>query len=95
MNTEEKKYQKNFCDKYFGKTTWDQEVLNHVDVLLKGQHGEKLLYIEFKYRVTGETQHRRALAQAILTNKKQEHILDKVGLAFMDADGHDVLEVID
>jgi hypothetical protein len=95
MNTEEKKYQKNFCDKYFGKTTWDQEVLNHVDVLLKGQHGEKLLYIEFKYRVTGEAQHRRALAQAILTNKKQEHILDKVGLAFMDADGHDVLEVID
>ena len=95
MNIEEKKYQKDFCDKYFGKSTWEQEVLNHVDVLLKGQRGDKLLYIEFKYRISGETQHRRALAQAILTNKKQEHILDKMGLAFMDAEGRDVLEIID
>lgn len=39
MNTEEKKYQKNFCDKYFGKTTWGREVLNRVDVLFKGRHG--------------------------------------------------------
>lgn len=70
MNSEEKKYQKQFCDRYFGKTTWDQEV-NRVDVVLKGKRGQNLLYIEFKYLLNGQQAHRKALAQIIITNKKR------------------------
>lgn len=95
MNSEEKSYQKKYCDKYFGKNNWDQEVLNRVDVLLKGKRGQTLLYIEFKYRLSGVNDHRKALAQTILTNKKQKHILDQVALAYMSAEGDDVLELID
>lgn len=95
MNSEEKSYQKKYCDKYFGKNNWDQEVLNRVDVLLKGKRGESLLYIEFKYRISAINNHRKALAQTILTNKKQKHILDRVALAYMDVEGNDVLELID
>ena len=95
MNIEEKSYQKKYCDKYFGKSNWDQEVLNNVDVLLKGRRGQTLLYIEFKYVLSGFSDHRKALAQTILTNKKQEHILDKVALAYKSTDGHDILELID
>ncbi len=94
MNSEEKNYQKNYCNKYFGKNNWDQEV-NHVDVLLKGKRGENLLYIEFKYRLGNLQLHRKALAQTIITNKKQQHILDHVALAYMTEDGRDVLEIID
>ncbi len=95
MNSEEKSYQLKFCDKYFGKGNWDQEVLSHVDVLLKGRRGQNLLYIEFKHRLGSLQNHRRALAQAIITNKKQQHILDRVGLAYMTEDGRDALEIID
>lgn len=94
MNSEEKRYQKKYCDKYFGKDNWEQEV-ERVDVLLKGKRGQNLLYIEFKYRLTSIQSHRKALAQTILTNKKQKHILDRVALAYMDAGGGDVLELID
>lgn len=73
MNSEEKKYQKQFCDRYFGKTTWDQEV-NRVDVVLKGKRGQNLLYIEFKYLLNGQQAHRKALAQIIITNKKRPAI---------------------
>lgn len=94
MNSEEKKYQKQFCDRYFGKTTWDQEV-NRVDVVLKGKRGQNLLYIEFKYLLNGQQAHRKALAQIIITNKKQRHILDHVALAYLSENGDDVLELID
>ena len=94
MNSEEKKYQKQFCDHYFGKTTWEQEV-NRVDVVLKGKRGQNLLYIEFKYRLAGLQAHRKALAQTIITNKKQRHILDHVALAYQSDNGNDVLELID
>lgn len=97
MNNEEKSYQLKFCEKYFGKGNWDQEVLNHVDVLLKGRRGQNLLYIEFKYVLGGQNtpNHQKALAQTILTNKKQQHILDRVALAYMTEDGRNALEIID
>lgn len=94
MNSEEKRYQKKYCDKYFGTNNWDQEV-NHVDVVLKGKRGQNLLYVEFKYHLGSVQSHRKALAQTIITNKKQRHILDRVALAFMTDDGHDCLEIID
>lgn len=95
MNNQEKNFQLKFCEKYFGKGNWEQEVLNRVDVLLKGRRGDYLLYIEFKYVITNTTDLREARAQAILTNKKQEQILERVGLAYQDTDGNDVLEIID
>lgn len=88
-------YKKEFCQKYFDKETWDLDVLNRVDVLLKDKKGNYLLYIESKYRISDETAHRHALAQVILTNKKQERVLTHVALIYMDADGNDVLEYID
>lgn len=95
MNREEKNYQLQFCEKYFGKGNWEQEVLNHVDVLLKDKRGASLLYIEFKYQLANEHERRVALAQAILTNKKQVQVLDRVALAYRDNDGNDTLELID
>lgn len=95
MNNQEKNYQLKFCEKYFGKGNWEQEVLNRVDVLLKGRHDDYLLYVEFKYIISSSSDLRQARAQAILTNKKQNQILERVGLAYMDAEGNDTLEVID
>lgn len=95
MNNKEKNYQLKYCEKYFGKGNWEQEVLNRVDVLLKGLHDDYLLYVEFKYIISNNNDLRQARAQAILTNKKQEQILERVGLAYMDSDGNDTLEIID
>ena len=95
MNNQEKNYQLKFCEKYFGKGNWEQEVLNYVDVLLKGRHDDYLLYVEFKYVISNSSDLRQARAQAILTNKKQEQILERVGLAYMDTEGNDTLEIID
>ena len=88
-------FKKNFCEKYFDKGTWDLDVLNQVDVLLKDKKGNKLLYIETKEIIRNETSRRQALAQVILTNKKQEAILNKVALVYMDADYNNILELID
>lgn len=93
---EEVNYKKNFCEKYFDKGTWDLDVLKEVDVLLKDKiSGRVLLYIETKFSIENETQHRHALAQVILTNKKQDSILNKVALVYQDADRNDILELID
>ena len=93
--SEEVNYKKNFCERYFDKGTWDLDVLNQVDVLLKDRKGRPLLYIESKYKIVNKTQRRSAIAQAILTNKKQKAILSYVAIIYMDAEGHDVLELID
>ena len=93
--SEEVNYKKNFCQKYFDKGTWDLDVLNEVDVLLKNKKGNTLLYIEAKYQITNEAEHRRALAQTILTNKKQEAILSHVALIYQDQLFNDILELID
>lgn len=93
--SEEVNYKKNFCEKYFDKGRWDLDVLNQVDVLLKDKNGSPLLYIESKYIITNEAQRRQALAQVILTNKKQDSVLSRVALIYQDAGRNDVLELID
>lgn len=93
--SEEVNYKKNFCQRYFDKDTWDLDVLREVDVLLKNKKGESLLYIEAKFLISNETDYRRALAQTILTNKKQESILSRVALIYQDEKHNDVLELID
>lgn len=88
-------YKSRFCQKYFAKDTWELDVLNEVDVLLKDKKGNYLLYIESKYRIVNDTEHRKALAQVILTNKKQDKVLTHVALIYMDKDQNDILELID
>lgn len=92
---EEVNYKKNFCEKYFDKGRWDLDVLNGVDILLKDKNDEFLLYLEAKFLIENEAQRRKALAQVILTNKKQKFILNKVAIVYQNKDSDDVLELID
>lgn len=92
---EEVNYKKNFCEKYFDKGTWDLDVLNQVDVLLKDKKQNILLYIEAKFTITNESSYRKALAQVVLTNKKQKAILNRVALIYQDEHNNDILELID
>lgn len=94
MKSEEVNYKKNFCEKYFDKGSWDLDVLNQVDVLLKDKKQNYLLYIETKFIISNETLLRQARAQVILTNKKQKKILSRVALVYQDAEKNDVLELI-
>ena len=94
MKSEEVNYKKNFCEKYFDKGSWDLDVLNQVDVLLKDKKQNYLLYIETKFIISNETLLRQARAQVILTNKKQTKILSRVALVYQDAEKNDVLELI-
>lgn len=93
--SEEVNYKKNFCLKYFGKDGWDLDVLNEVDVLLKGKKGKPLLYIESKDVITSEFNKRKALAQTVLTDKKQDNPLAHIALIFNDGKGDDFLYLID
>ncbi len=90
-------FKKNFCEKYFDKGTWDLDVLHEVDVHLKDKKGNTILYIESKTAETlkNEADRRKALAQVILTNKKQKYILTSVALIYQDQKGNDILEEID
>jgi len=93
--SEEVNYKKNFCEKYFDKSTWSLDVLNQVDVLLQDKKGRFLLYIESKHHVTNEQQRRKAIAQVILTNKKQKAILSRVAIIYLNEYNEDILELID
>lgn len=93
--SEEVNYKKNFCEKYFDKSTWSLDVLNQVDILLQDKRGRFLLYIESKHHVTNEQQRRKAIAQVILTNKKQEAILNRVAIIYLNEHNEDILELID
>lgn len=93
--SEEMNYKKNFCLKYFEKDTWDFDVLNEVDILLKKKNGKTLLYIEAKHKIYTVAKRRKTIAQVILTNHKQEYILDHVAIIYQNKFGDDVLEYID
>lgn len=95
LKKQEVNYKKDFCEKYFSKGTWDLDVLKGVDVLLKDKTGRFLLYIESKHIIENEMQRRKALTQVILTNKKQEFVLNKVALIYQDINNNDILEYID
>ena len=88
-------FKKDFCMRHFDKRAWSLDVLNKVDVLLKDRKGNKLLYIESKAGILSDAERRKALAQVILTNKKQKEILSTVALIYPDAEAKDVLEIID
>jgi hypothetical protein len=87
-------FKKDFCEKYFDSGVWQLD-LNTVDVILTDKRGNYLLYIESKYIISDENDHRRALAQVILTNKKQKDILSEVALIYKDKEDNDILELID
>ena len=93
--SEEVNYKKDFCEKYFDKGTWSLDVLNQVDVLLRDRKGRYLLYIESKYKITNKAQRNRAIAQVILTNKKQDAILSRVAIIYLNEFNDDILELID
>ena len=88
-------WKKDFCEKYFDKNSWELDVLNQVDILLKDKKGAPLLYIESKYMITNETSRRQALAQVVLTNKKQKAVLSHIALIYQDPEKNDVFELID
>jgi len=87
-------FKKDFCEKYFDSGVWKLDI-NMVDVILTDRSGNLLLYIESKYIINDENDHRRALAQVILTNKKQNNILSEVALIYKDKENNDILELID
>lgn len=95
MNCSEVDYKKDFCLRYFDEGCWQLDVLNKVDVLLTDRKGQSVLYIESKASITNETDHRKAIAQVILTNHKQDAILSRVALIYQNAQEDDVLELID
>ncbi len=88
-------YKVEFANKYFGKATCQFDVLKEVDILLKDKKDNYILYIESKYIVANENDRKKALAQTILTNKKQAHILSKVALIYKDEQNNDIMELID
>ena len=70
--SEEVNYKKNFCEKYFDKSTWSLDVLNQVDVLLQDKRGRFLLYIESKHRITNEQQDVELLPKLSLPIKSKK-----------------------
>ena len=91
----EMNFKKDFCLKYFGKSNWQLDVLNEVDILLQDKTGRSILYIESKDHITNDAGFRKAITQVILTNKKQEAILPRVALIYRDKQENDVLQLID
>lgn len=94
MKSEEFNFREKFCQKYFPKNSWELETLVNVDVLLKSKGGRPLLYIESKHRIKSDSERREAIAQAVLTNKKQEAPLSHVAIIYLDKNEDDILEYI-
>jgi hypothetical protein len=88
-------YKVDFQKKYFAKFACEFDVLNQVDMLVKDKKYNYVLYVESKYQITNDGDLKKALAQTILTNKKQSHILSKVALIYKDTKGDDILQLID
>ncbi|WP_270984714.1 hypothetical protein [Campylobacter upsaliensis] len=85
-------YKVKFSQEYFNPKLckYDNE---RIDIILLDKKGNPLLYIEAK--VTLNPQERaKALAQVVLTNKKQKQILNHLALIYKE-NGNDVLEFIE
>lgn len=84
-------YKVKFSERYFDSKLciFDE---NLIDIMLINKKHEPILYIESKITLN-ETQRDQALAQIVLTNKRQKHILNKLALIYKD-NGDDVLELI-
>lgn len=85
-------YKVKFTQEYFNPKLckYDNE---RIDIILLDKKGNPLLYIEAK--VTLNPQERaKALAQVVLTNKKQKQILNHLALIYKE-NGNDILEFIE
>jgi len=87
-------YKKDFIDRYYNikKCKFD---INYADVILLDNKGSEILYIESKPNIPNEQAKRKALAQAVLTNKKQNKPLTRCAVIFADKDDTDTLIEID
>ena len=88
-------YKVEFAKKYFDDRYCQFDVLNQVDIVLFNKKQEAVLYVESKFLIANQIDIKRALAQTILTNKKQKHILSRVALIYKDQEGDDVMYLID
>lgn len=85
-------YKVKFTQEYFNPKLckYDNE---RIDIILLDKKGNPLLYIEAK--VTLNPQERaKAIAQVVLTNKKQKQILNHLALIYKE-NGNDILEFIE
>jgi hypothetical protein len=87
-------YKVAFAKKYFSKGLCEFDVLKQVDILLKDKQDNYILYIESKYIITNDGDLKKALAQTILTNKKQALILNKVALIYKDEKSDGIMVLI-
>lgn len=94
--SQEMNYKAKFCLKYFGKTGWRLDI-DRVDVRIETKAMRPLLYIEAKDKISSDGEERRkAIAQILLTNKRQEIMLSKVAVLYYDTKyKRDMLELID
>lgn len=91
--SQEMDYKRYFCDKYFANLDYHFDI-NFIDVVVN-KYNNPFLYIEFKNIIFNDNDRKRALAQIILTNKIQKHILNKVAIAYKDENNDDILIYID
>lgn len=91
--SEEVNYKVKFAEKYFDVRYCEYDI-KQVDIVLNNERNKPFLYIESKYEIKDENAHRKAKAQIVLTNKKQDRILDKLALIYKDSNGNDILELI-
>ncbi|MBQ7257371.1 MAG: hypothetical protein IJS60_06720 [Abditibacteriota bacterium] len=87
-------YKVKFTEKYFKSKNCDFDI-DKVDIVVKNSKKQPILYIESKNYIFNEQDKRKALAQIILTDKKQTKQLTKVALIFKDKENNDNLIEID
>ena len=66
---------------------------DRIDIILNDKKGIPLLYIEAKLTLNAQTR-AKALAQIVLTNRKQKQILNHIALIYKD-ENNDILEFIE
>ncbi|EEO25501.1 hypothetical protein [Helicobacter winghamensis] len=85
-------YKVKFSQEYFNPKLckYDNE---RIDIILLDKKGSPLLYIEAKLTLNPQ-ERAKALAQVVLTNKKQKQILNHLALIYKE-NGNDILEFIE
>lgn len=81
-----------FVEKYFDPKLCKYDN-DRIDIILNDKKGIPLLYIEAKLTLNTQTR-AKALAQIVLTNKKQKQILNHLALIYKD-ENNDILEFIE
>lgn len=86
-------YKVKFTQDYFNPKLckYDNE---RIDIILLDKKGSPLLYIEAKTALPNTQAREKALAQIVLTNKKQSQILNHLALIYKE-NNNDILEFID